>query len=39
MEARGFDLSYEGPQDLTNRLMQDYERNAQFVPLLKLKEK
>lgn len=39
MEAKGFEISYEGPQDLKKRLMQDYERNAKFVDLLKLKGK
>jgi len=39
MEAKGFDISYEGPQDLKKRLMQDFERNAKFVDLLKLKGK
>jgi tripartite-type tricarboxylate transporter receptor subunit TctC len=38
MEARGFDISYEGPQGLKKRLMQDYEGNAKFADLLKVKK-
>lgn len=39
METRGFDISYEGPQDLKKHLMLDYEQNAKLVETLKLKEK
>jgi len=39
METRGFDISYEGPQDLKKHLMQDYDGNAKLVETLKLKEK
>jgi len=39
MEARGFEVSYEGPQDLKKRLIRDYEDNAKLVDLLKLKGK
>lgn len=35
METRGFDISYEGSQDLRKRLFQDYERNAKFSEILK----
>jgi tripartite-type tricarboxylate transporter receptor subunit TctC len=38
METRGFDISYEGPQGLKKRLMQDYEGNAKFGDLLKEKK-
>ncbi len=38
MEGRGFDVSYEGPQDLKNRLLKDYERNAKLVEAVKLKD-
>jgi tripartite-type tricarboxylate transporter receptor subunit TctC len=38
MEGKGFYVSYEGPQDLKRRLMRDYEINAKFVDLLKLKK-
>jgi len=39
MEARGFEVSYEGPQDIKKRLMRDYESNAKLVEILKLKGK
>jgi len=39
MEARGFEVSYEGPQELKNRLLRDYEINAKLVELLQLKGK
>ena len=38
MEGKGFDIAYEGPQALKNRLVQDYERNAKLVQTLNLKE-
>lgn len=38
LETRGFDISYEGPQDLRRRLVQDYERNARFSEMLKEKK-
>ena len=38
MEARGFDIAYEGPQDLRKRLVRDYEGNAKFADLLKEKK-
>jgi tripartite-type tricarboxylate transporter receptor subunit TctC len=38
MEARGFDITYEGPQDLKKRLVRDYEGNAKFADLLKEKK-
>ncbi len=38
MDARGFEISYEGPQDLKKRLVRDYERNAKFSDLLKEKK-
>lgn len=38
MEGKGFYVSYEGPQELKRRLMRDYEINAKFVDLLKLKK-
>jgi len=38
METRGFDISYDGPQDLKKRLVQDYEGNAKFADLLKEKK-
>ena len=38
METRGFDISYEGPQGLKKRLVQDYEGNAKFADLLKEKK-
>ena len=38
MEGKGFDIAYEGPQALKNRLVQDYERNAKLVQALNLKE-
>ncbi len=39
METRGFDISYEGPQDLKRHLMLDYERNAKLVEVLNLRDK
>ena len=39
MKARGFDVSYEGSEDLGRRLKKDYEQNAKLVDLLKLKSK
>jgi tripartite-type tricarboxylate transporter receptor subunit TctC len=39
MAARGFDISYEGPQELRKRLMKDYEQNSKLVEVLNLKEK
>jgi len=38
METRGFDISYDGPQDLKKRLVRDYEGNAKFADLLKEKK-
>jgi tripartite-type tricarboxylate transporter receptor subunit TctC len=39
MKARGFDVSYEGSEDLKRRLKKDYEQNAKLVDMLKLKSK
>ena len=39
MKPRGFDVSYEGPEDLKRRLNKDYEQNAKLVDMLKLKSK
>jgi len=38
MEGKGFAVTYEGPQALKNRLLQDYERNAKLVGTLNLKD-
>jgi tripartite-type tricarboxylate transporter receptor subunit TctC len=38
MEARGFDVVYEGSQDLKKRLVRDYEGNAKFADLLQEKK-
>jgi len=37
MEAKGFDISYEGPGDLKARLKKDYEQNAKLVEIVKMK--
>lgn len=39
MEARGFEISYEGPEDLKKRLLQDYELNKKIVERLGIREK
>lgn len=39
MEARGFEVSYEGSQEIKERLMRDYQVNANLVEILKLKGK
>jgi tripartite-type tricarboxylate transporter receptor subunit TctC len=39
MEGKGFDISYEGPEDLKKRLLQDYEINGRLVERLNLKGK
>jgi len=38
MKARGFDVSYEGTEDIKKRLMRDYEQNAKLVEILKLEK-
>ena len=38
MEGKGFDVTYEGPEALKNRLLQDYERNSKLVKTLNLRE-
>ena len=38
MKARGFDIAYEGTEDIKKRLMKDYEQNAKLVDILKLKK-
>jgi tripartite-type tricarboxylate transporter receptor subunit TctC len=38
MQAKGFEISYEGPQELKNRLRKDFEVNAKLVELLNLKK-
>ncbi len=39
MVGKGFDISYEGPEDLKKRLLQDYELNGKLVERLDLKGK
>lgn len=39
MESQGFQISYEGPEDIKKRLMHDYQQNAKLVELLNLKGK
>jgi len=39
MIGKGFDISYEGPEDLKKRLFQDYEANGKLVERLDLKGK
>lgn len=39
MKAKGFNVSYEGPQEIQKRLRQDFEKNAKWVEELKLKDK
>ncbi len=35
MKARGFDVSYEGSEDIKRRLKKDYEQNAKLADMLK----
>ena len=39
MVGKGFDISYEGPEDLKKHLLQDYELNGKLVERLDLKGK
>jgi tripartite-type tricarboxylate transporter receptor subunit TctC len=39
MATQGWQIDYEGPQDLMKRLMKDYEMNTKLVDLLNLKGK
>jgi tripartite-type tricarboxylate transporter receptor subunit TctC len=39
MQESGFTISYEGPEDIKNRLMRDYEQCKKLVETLNLKEK
>jgi tripartite-type tricarboxylate transporter receptor subunit TctC len=38
MKARGFDIAYEGTEEIKKRLMKDYQDNAKLVDILKLKK-
>jgi tripartite-type tricarboxylate transporter receptor subunit TctC len=39
MEESGFQIYYQSPQDIKNRLMRDFEQCKQLVETLNLKEK
>lgn len=39
METNAYTVAYEGPQDLKNRLIRDYEQNAKLVDLFNLRQK